>query len=251
MLTLRAEFRKLFTLRSAYAIPLLALAVTAALAFYLAGWYATPQDLHDPGFLATQVASPLGIVVVFGALLSILLMTHEYRYNTIMYTLMSATSRGKVLLAKIVVVTAFALAFTVTVDVLSLVASYLGARVVRGHALVPQTIDVGELLWRTLVFGWGYAIAWLVIATLIRHQVGTIVTVFLLFGPIEGILDAILGRNALYLPFTALGNVLRSKTVNTVLLPVSPGRAVLAFATDIAIGGIVAWMLFLRRDASS
>jgi hypothetical protein len=165
MLTLRAEFRKLFTLRSTYAIPMLALTATAALAFYLAGWYATPQDLHDPGFLATQVASPLGIVAVFGTLLSILLLTHEYRYNTIMYTLMSANSRSKVLLAKIAVVTAFALAFTVTVDVLSLVASYLGARVVHGHALVPQTIQVGDLLWRTLLFGWGYAIAGLVIAT--------------------------------------------------------------------------------------
>jgi ABC-2 type transport system permease protein len=251
MLTLRAEFRKLFTLRSTYAIPILALAVSAALAFYLAGWYATPRELHDPGFLAAQVASPLGIVAVFATLLGILLMTHEYRYNTITYTLMFANSRGKVLLAKIVVVTAFAVAFTVTVDVLSLVAGYLGARVVRGHPLVPQTIEVGDLLWRTLVFGWGYAIAGLVIATLIRHQVGTIVTVFLLFGPVEGILDAILGHNALYLPFTALGNVLKSKTINTVLLPVSPERAAVAFAADIAIGWIVAWMLFLRRDASS
>jgi hypothetical protein len=86
---------------------------------------------------------------------------------------------------------------------------------------------------------------------LIRNQVGTIVTTFLLFGPVEGILDAVLGHNALYLPFTALGNVLRSKTVNTVLLPVSPGRAALAFAADIAVGWLVAGMLFLRRDASS
>jgi len=54
-----------------------------------------------------------------------------------------------------------------------------------------------------------------------------------------------------YLPFTALGNVLASKTTNTVLLPVSPARAALVFAVDIAIGWIVAWMLFLRRDASS
>jgi ABC-2 type transport system permease protein len=251
MLTLRAEFRKLFTLRSTYAIPILALAATAALAFYLAGWQATPQDLHDPGFLATQVAGPLGIVVVFATLLSILLMTHEYRYNTIAYTVMSANSRSKVLLAKIVVVTALALAFTVAVDVVSLVASYLGARVVHGHALVSQTIGAGDLLWRTLVFGWGYAIVGLLIATLIRHQVGTIVLVFLLFGPIEGILGAALGRNAMYLPFTALGNVLKSKTVNTVLLPVSPQRAALTFAADIAIGWMVAWVLFLRRDASS
>jgi ABC-2 type transport system permease protein len=251
MLTLRAEFRKLFTLRSTYAIPILALAATAALAFYLAGWQATPQQLHDPGFLATQVAGPLGIVVVFATLLGILLMTHEYRYNTIAYTVMSANRRSKVLLAKIVVATGLALVFTVAVDVVSLVASYLGARVVQGHALAPQTIAVGDLLWRTLVFGWGYAMVGLVVAVLIRHQVGTIVVVFLLFGPIEGILDAILGRNALYLPFTAVGNVLKSKTTNTVLLPVSPQRAALVFAADLAICWMIAWMLFLRRDASS
>jgi ABC-2 type transport system permease protein len=251
MLTLRAEFQKLFTLRSTYAISILAFAATAALAFYLAGWHATPQDLHDPGFLESQAVGPLGIVVVFGALLGILVMTHEYRYHTIVYTLMSANSRSKVLMAKIAVVTAFAVAFTITVDALSLVASYLGARVAHGHALVPQTIEAGDLLWRTVVFGWGYAMAGLVLAVLIRHQVGTIVTVFLLFGPVEGILDAVLGRNALYLPFTAVGNVLKSKTINTALLPVPPARAALVFAADLAIAWMLAWMLFLRRDANS
>src|SRR5204863_5115565 len=111
-----AEYRKLLTLRAFYAIPLTGLVVTAAFAVYLAGWYAKPGDLHDPRFLVTQVAGPLGIVAIFGTLVGILVMSHEYRYRTIGYALVAAGRRSDVLVAKIAVVTGFAMVFTAAVD---------------------------------------------------------------------------------------------------------------------------------------
>jgi ABC-2 type transport system permease protein len=251
MPTLRAEFRKLLTVRSTYVSSALSLAVASGLAFYLAGWHATPNHLRGHTFLAAQAASPLAIVAVLGTVVAVLVITHEYRYNLLLHTLTAANNRNKVLAAKVTVVTGFAVALTLAVDVVSLVFSYLGARIVHGQALAPQTVRYGDLLWRTLFYGWGYAIAGLVIALLIRNQVGTMVTAFLLFGPIEGFLGVALGKSAYFLPFTALGNVLGSKLANTVLVPVSHERAALAFGADLAIAASIAWLGFLRRDASA
>lgn len=251
MPTLESEVRKLLTVRSTYAMAALAVVVAAGLSFYLAARTVTVADLGDPTFVVTQATSSLALAAIMGTIVAVLAVTHEYRYHLLLHSLVASSSRTRVLVAKAAAVSAFALVVTLAVDAVSLASAALGAHVAHGSTLAAQTIDWGDVLWRTLLFGWGYAIAGLALAFLIRNQAAAMVTVFLLFGPVEAILDALLGDHAYLLPFTALGNVLGSTLANTALVPVTPARAAAAFAVDIAVLLGIAWHRFLRRDASA
>jgi hypothetical protein len=251
MPTLTAEFRKLCTVRSTYGAAALAFVVTAALAAYLAGWHATSADLAKRDFLATRVADPIALVAIIGTVVGVLVVTHEYRYNLLLYTQTATNNRNKVLAAKLVVVTTFAVVLSVGVDLVALAASSMAAHLVHGRELAPQTLGYGDLLWRTVLYGWGYAIAGFAIALLVRNQVGTLVTAVVLFGPAEGILSEAFGTYGYLLPFTALANVLGSKLSNEALVSVSHPRAALAFLIDITIVVSVGWLAFVRRDASA
>lgn len=247
--TFKAEIYKLLTVRSTYALTAVSAALTAFWGFYIAGWLAKPAGLHDPGFMVAQMANIIGISALLLGFIGILHITSEYRYGTIMYTLTASNSRTKVLLAKILAISGFAVVFTLIIAALSLATIPLG---IHAHSLtlVPQSIHFGDVLWRTLFYGWGFAMAGLVVGLLIRNQVGAIVLFFLLNGPLEGIPDLLLRKNSVYLPFDALGNLLGSASVNTVLRPVSHITLALAFVADLAVTLTVAWILFLKRDAS-
>lgn len=249
--TLESELRKLVTVRSTSAMAALALVVAAGMSFYLAARTATAADLRDPSFVVTQATSSLALAAIMGTIVAVLAVTHEYRYHLLLHSLTASNSRTNVLVAKLGAVSAFALVVTLGADAVSLASASLGAHVAHGSRIATQTIDWGDVLWRTLVFGWGYAVAGLAVALLIRNQAAAMVTVFLLFGPVEAILDALLGDHAYLLPFTALGNVLGSKLANTALVPVTPISAAAAFAVDIAVLLGLAWRGFVRRDASA
>ena len=251
MPTLKAEVRKLLTVRSTYAMAALAAVVAAGMSFYLAARTVAVADLGDRGFVANAATSSLALAAIMGTIVAVLAVTHEYRYHLLLHSLTASNSRTNVLAAKVAVVSGFAIVVTLVVDAVSLASAFVGAHIAHGDALASQTIEWGDVLWRTLLFGWGYAIAGLAIALLVRNQVAAMVTVFLLFGPVEAILDAVLGDHAYLLPFTALGNVLGSKLANTALVPVTPARAAAAFAVDIAVLLGVAWRGFVRRDASA
>src|SRR5580700_1947831 len=107
--SLKAEFRKLLTVRSTYFIVLIVLAIVALFAGLGDGFKASAQDLSKPGVLAGQSANGILFVGVILALVGLLLLAHEYRYNTILYTITSSNSRAKSLLAKIIAVTVFAM----------------------------------------------------------------------------------------------------------------------------------------------
>src|SRR5262249_37402976 len=133
---LKAEFRKLLTVRSTYFVTLVIIVLTC-LFTYAATSPEFIEDLnykptaqqkaeHVPGPLiksknlhsdklrsnileSTGAAMPIAVVVL-------LLMAHEFRYNTITYTLTSSNSRSRVLLAKIIVGLAYTLVATVLVE---------------------------------------------------------------------------------------------------------------------------------------
>ena len=247
MATLRAEFRKLLTVRSTYIITVLIVAFVFFIAFYVEGWRLGPADLHNPGQLSSDVFGALTLSV-FGAVIAILLMTHEYRYNTIIYTLTGSNSRSRVLISKIIVISVYALFLTAVIGVLSPIASYLGIHA-HGHVLAAQTLHVGNLAWRSLFYGWSYGMIGLLLAALIRVQVGAIVALFVIPTAIEGLLSELLKHSAVYLPFTAQSEVIGNSGFR-VGAPLSPGRAAIVVLTYLVIGWIVAWVLFIRRDAN-
>jgi len=243
---LKSEFKKLLTVRSTYYITFIVLIFVIFIAFYVTGWRLTPQDLHGPNQLADDVTGALN-VMVFGAIVAIMLMTHEYRYNTITYTLTSSNSRSKVLWSKFIVVSVYTLIFAAVVAVLSPVMTYLGVHAA-GHSLGPQTLHYADLAWRSLFFGWAYGMAGLVLAVLLRNQIAAIVGLFVIHGVVEQLLSLLLKHNTVYLPFTALDQV--SGNTDPRVGSISPARGALVFTLYVAVGWLVGWYLFLHRDAT-
>lgn len=247
---LKAEFRKLLTVRSTYIISGLVAILVVFVAFYAEGWRLSGAALHDPNQLAGDVTGALS-TTVFGAVIAILLMSHEYRYNTITYTLTANRRRGTVLLSKFTVVTTYALLLAIFIGVLSPVMSYLGVHL-HGNVLVPQTLHYGDLAWRSLFYGWGYAMAGLLLAVLTRNQVASIVALFVIPGVVEQLLSIFLKQNAVYLPFSALGQVIRygSGPSDARTSTLHPDKAAAVYCIYLVVGWAVAWYLFVKRDAS-
>lgn len=240
--TLSAEFRKLLTVRSTYFISILAILLSAFFSFYLSGFRATGEDGLNPFHLMGEINGTIGILPLFGALVAILLIAHEYRYNTIMYTLTSSNSRSKVLLAKFIVVTVYSVSFVLVGVVLSTLAMYLGLSI-KNITLVDQIVYWKDVLWQGLFYAWGYGITGLLLGFLFRHVVGSIATLFLFPSTVEPLLGLLLKENAKYLPFTSLGYLNNPG-------PLSAGKAALVFGAYLAVGWIIAWILFVRRDAN-
>jgi ABC-2 type transport system permease protein len=243
---LKAEFRKLFTVRSTYILTGLAILFVIFFAFYIEGYHLSGKDLQNPNLYKEDVVGALtSLPTVFGAIVAILLMTHEYRYTTIMYTLTSSNSRTKTLTAKFIAVSVYALVFTAVVGVLAPAMSYLGVHM-HGSTLVPQTIDYHSIIWRGIFSGWSYIMAALALAVLIRNQIGAIVSLFAI--PIaEQVLSLLLKNNSVYLPFTAQGVVLNPAPHGSTI---THGSAAVVFSVYLVVAWIVAWVLFLKRDAN-
>lgn len=250
--TVKAEFRKLLSVRSTYIITILVIVAVSLIAFFLEGWNLKAAALQDPTQLAGDVTGALKITV-FGAIVAILLMTHEYRYNTIMYTLTDSRSRSRVLIAKFITVSAYALFLAVLIGVLSPVMSYLGVHA-HGNVLAPQTLHYGDLIWRSLFYGWAYGMFGLLLALLTRNQVASIVALFLIPDLVEQLLGfLLLKHNAVYMPFNALAQVISGPSADTgmpISSTLSSGRAALVVCVYLVVGWLAAWILFLRRDAN-
>lgn len=239
-----AEIKKILTVRSTYVIFGICLAATIFFAFYVTA-FRLNADVTDPGKLAGGVTAAVSLLSALIILIGILLATHEYRYNTIMYTLSSANSRLKVLLAKIIAVSIVAILLTIFFAVLSPVLTYLGLQL-KGLELAPQTIPIVDLLWRSVFFGWGNAMFALLLAFIIRNQVGAIIAIYVVTATIEGLLFMLLKDNAKFLPATSLNIVLQPMQG----IELSPGTAALiAFAWLLGLT-ILAVILFKRRDAN-
>lgn len=243
---IKSEFRKLFTIRSTYIITFLVIAFLLFIAFYVEGWRLKPFQLKDPGQLASDVYGGLTLMV-FGAIVAILSMTHEYRYNTIIYTLTSNNSRSKALAAKVITISCYAIGLAIIVGVLSPIATYLGVHAA-GHSLGPQTLHYKDLVWRTIFYGWSYGMIGLVLATIIRLQPGAVAALFVIPAVVEPLLSQLLDKHAVYLPFAALSQLVGDGAVGGGSLP--PGKAALVFLAYLLAGWAVAWYLFLHRDAS-
>lgn len=97
---LKSEFRKFLTVRSTYIVTGLIIAAVAFFSIYVFGYQFGIATPDNPRYLYDVIYNVIGIFVTFSAILAILLVTHEYRYNTINYTLTSSRSRVKVLLSK-------------------------------------------------------------------------------------------------------------------------------------------------------
>jgi ABC-2 type transport system permease protein len=248
---IRAEFRKLLTVRSTYALTAVLLLLLGFISFWAVGYKNHDFSTHvlDEGL---QTIAPLTGIV--SALIAILLMSHEYRYNTITYTLSLSNSRSKVLLAKIITVFVYTLIATLVVVALTFALVIWGNKL-GGHPLPPQNINLVTFLARAIFYCEGLALAILMITTLIRNLVFSIVFLFIVPNTIETLLTLVFKEKAIYLPFSALGQVIASATPSADTGPfkvghLSPLKGAVVFTIYLVIGWMISWYLFLRRDAA-
>lgn len=240
--TIKSEVRKLLTVRSTYAIVLLCVALEALASGYGGGFNATAQQLANSGQFADRMTTAISLLSAFIPLIGILLVTHEFRYNTITYTLTAARNRTRVLLAKFIVITVVALVLAALFILLSPLFVILGAAL-NGNSVSHQTIPYGDLLPRLFFTSWAYSMFGLIIAFIARIQVATVVAYFLLPGTIEPLLGVLLKKKQDYLPYMSVDGVLNQHSI-------SHTAALVAACVWIVVGSVAAWLLFLRRDAS-
>jgi len=256
--SIRAEFRKLLSVRSTYFIALIALALIAFLAFYVQGFKNSATDSSSL-FLAGTVTMMASITSVFAGITALLLLAHEYRYNTIIYTLTASNSRSKVLFSKILVIMLYVLIFSLALGALGVGLVSVGVAV-SGHHIVHQDINYLSYLAKVIFYSEGYALAALLFIALIRNQVGALAALFIIPGTVEGLLSLLLKHNSVYMPFTGLSQVIQPPTLPGAMADkaheaaagyLSAPRGALVFLAYLVFGWVIAWYLFLRRDAIS
>lgn len=255
---LKSEFRKLLTVRSSYVIAGIALALLAFVSFYVEGYKNGPLNIVGPGahvFLDYSLVQHANVLSIFGALVAMLLLTHEYRYNTIMYSLTITNRRSKVLASKIIAVLIYTFVLSLIGTIFGFLCMVVGLHL-SGHALPPQTIDYFDYFRKLLFFCEGYTMAALFLAAVLRSQVATIAVFFIVPGTVENLLGLLLKDKTVYLPFSALGQVIQLPALSGLtreaspLGSLTPEQGALVFLAYLVVGWAVAWVLFLRRDAN-
>jgi ABC-type transport system involved in multi-copper enzyme maturation permease subunit len=159
-----------------------------------------------------------------------------------MYTLTIANSRTKILLAKAVTVVVYSLAMLVGAVILAVLAYWLGMM----FAPTTRVLIAPELfwseVWQAAFFVVGYGLLGLLFAFLFRHLVGAIAALFII-PTIEALLGILLKNNSKFLPMTSLEQVHSHSLL-------SSGTAALVFVGYMVVAWLVAWYVFLRRDAN-
>jgi ABC-type transport system involved in multi-copper enzyme maturation permease subunit len=244
--SIRSEFRKLLTVRSTYIIVFISLAVIALFAGYGDGFKAGKEAFSNPLWLQHESFSAIVFAGLITAITSLLLFGHEYRYNSIMYTLTNSNNRLKSLLAKAFAISMFAVITSVLYALWSPLCTLVGMHFAH-HTLVAQSFDLWDVLWRCAFVGWGYVMFAFIFVAIIRSQVGSIV-MFLIVPLIgENILGAIFKSTQQYLPFVSLQSV---APTNIAPLPSSLQHYVVVSLAYIVGGLAVSAVLFSKRDAN-
>lgn len=259
MQAFKAELKKILTVRSTYVITLIFLLLTAFVAFYVHGYKdAGSLAKGGPGnslFVASSIVQIASTLSVAGGIIGLLLAAHEYRHNTIVYTLTASKSRSQVLFSKIAAIFVFVFVFSLLAGIISLSMVYAGVAL-SGHTMVHQDINFVTFFAKVVFTCEAYALVGLLSALLIRNQVGAIAALFVLPNTVEGLLSLLLKHNSVYMPFTALSQVsqppsLTPPHVNEAATGyLSPVHGALVFLAYLVGGYFIAWYLFLRRDAS-
>lgn len=247
---LKSEYLKLRTVRSATVLALVSAALAALVAFWPLGYKAGIGNLSDPQFLYNNVSLVIGIVSIFPAIVAVLQVTHEYRYNTILHTLTATNNRLKTLLAKWLVATGYAVGVGLLVVVVTIGASILGVQLQTAD-MAPQSLELAKLLGTLVLYSWAFVSFSLIFAFIIRNQAAAILTLLVWPGVVESILSLVLKDNAKYLPFRALDGLFNPTGTGAPFVPtLSFGIAVVTVVTYIVVAGAVVAYTFNRRDAN-
>jgi ABC-2 type transport system permease protein len=239
-----SEFRKLRTTRSVWSM------AAGLLAIVIIGIIATVADFHPAEVRGSAATLPfvnltLTVIPLFALLLGIRSFTDEYRYGSIVPTLLADPHRRRVLGAKIVTAAATGVVLAAAALGVALAAG-VPLVVARGAEVtwsVPQVAAVvgralgATALWTTIGVGIGVAV---------RHQVAAIAgtLVWMIVG--EGIGSGLLPSVAKYFPGAA-GLSVVGISAGSLL---APGLGALVLGTYALIVTGVGGALMARRDVT-
>jgi ABC-2 type transport system permease protein len=244
---IKYEFIRLYTVRSTYIAAILALAFSAIVVITSVIEYNGKQGEPQGGMLAAMMLDTPVAAALIAAVIAILFVAHEYRYNTIMYTLTASRSRLKVLLAKTLPITLYAAVLGALCVGFGLALYHISVAI-KGVDMPPQNFDVMATFLRAVGYVTGMALLGFIIAALVRNIIFAIVALFLLPAVVEPLLSIVLKDNAMYLPFMSLIQiVLPAGTPDAIL---SPAKAALVLSAYLVAGWIISYVLLLRRDAN-
>jgi ABC-type transport system involved in multi-copper enzyme maturation permease subunit len=263
---IKSEFKKILTTRATYGISLFFLLIIIFFSFYVEGFahiktLATGHSVlaikQNSLYLASSLPMISNVISVAGAFVALLLLANEYRYSTIIYTFTAITNRSRVLLAKILAILVYIFAFSLALTLLAIALMHLGVSA-SGHALPTQNIDYLTYIVKSVFICEAYGLAGLLFAAFIRNQIGAIAALLIIPDTIEGLLSLLLRHDTVYLPFTALQEVVQAPALSGVRSLaresstgyLSPVHGALVFTGYLVVGWIFAWYIFLRRDAN-
>lgn len=247
--SIKSEFRRLFTVRSTYILITLSLILTVVFAFWFEGYKGntgSPASTLQPTALREILGNGVGLGVVFTSIIAILFMAHEYRYNTIMYTLTINARRTRALIAKLLTIILFSIGYGLLASGVAL-GSYLLGLSLRDATLPAQELNVLAQLGKIIFYCTGYALLGMLIATLARSVVVAIAAILIVPTTVEPLLGLLLKENTKYLPFTALDSTVGASISANAL---SSGDAILVSTGYLLATLAVTWLLFVKRDAA-
>ncbi len=285
--TFKAEIRKLLSVRSTYVISVLAIAICVLLSWVLLRdvnqQVKTNERAAQAAITASEAPSPeqgaesfegmptpeemeaqwqehlstlqreivmnsFSTMAVMLVIIVILQIIHEYRHNTIMYTLTTSNSRTKVFLAKTTTLLLYA-GLVGLIGVAVSVITYYFLLNQYDLTMPAQNLEWGGALLRGLLYIWAFMSVGAIIAWLSRSVAMAIAAILIFPSTIESLLTLLLKENSIYLPFSAMTQIVLYNPNNP---PESLGfaQALLVTAIYLAILYPVTWYLFLRRDAN-
>ena len=182
--------------------------------------------------------------------LGILLMTNEFRHQTITSTFLVTPQRERVVVAKLIVAALAGLAFAIGALLLTLAVA-LPWLSVRGVELVVDTGDVAELFAGIVVTSAFFAVLGAAAGAIIRNQVAALVGLLLWFLVGEPLLVGLLPEVGKYTP-TGVSSALFPRDIDVefdvdLLAPLAGAALTIAYAVGLSAVGAA---LVARRDVS-
>lgn len=255
--TLASEWTKITSLRSTYIMVLLGIGlgvgmtalISAVIGSTWGDWSAQQQADFDP--LLTSFFGTVFTAILF-AVLGVTAVASEYASGMIRVTLTATPRRGRVLLAKVVIIAAITL-------VAGLIASFgmflTGQAIFSSYGIEAASLGESDALRAVLGVGIGSPVFPLIgaaLAVLLRNTAGAITTVMALifapsiFGPL---LPSWWQENVLrFLPGPATDNLAMVNDQDS-LLYLAPGVAAAVAVGWVALFLGVAYAVLIKRDA--
>jgi ABC-type transport system involved in multi-copper enzyme maturation permease subunit len=237
----KAELLKLRTTRTAFGL-LLGMSALTILVSALTGLLSHAGTLSGTEN-QRQLLGLGNLAGIFTALAGILLVTSEYRYGTIRPTFLFTPRRPRVFAAKLAAGALAGLLFGALGEGLAFV---IGYAILSGRGIAPALGggDIAQLLLGTLASAALFGVMGVGLGTIIRNQVGAVITLLAWGLFIDNLLFSLVPSVGRYMPGNA-ADALIGVTEKNLLLPLAGAMVLIAWPAALAL---IALPLIARRD---